>query len=135
MEKKENKKTKITDSKNIVSDGKIEAGGNVHIGDIVNVYKAEGAVEADKTSLPTQTAEEIRKKIARSRIKQALEQLLVETKKRDEDLYQQMLQQSERWNNLQKDERLGLTTYEQAGVIRARIVSGLLGIVQELEDL
>lgn len=125
----ENEKTK-----NAVTGGSnVTAGGNVHIGDIVHIHEVKKEAAGKETKITSEKVEEIRNYIKRSRIKNALEEMLKVAEETDEDLHDQIIVQSERWNKLQKDERLGIISMSDAGVVRTRIVNNLISLLHELE--
>lgn len=121
----------------MISNSSLNAGRDIHVGDkIVNIYKT--VEDKDKTigaSLTIEKITQVRTFISKNRIKNALEFLLEYTRKADDDLYNQVIQQSQRWNQLQKNKMLGLLSNEQAGIISARIVMSLLNVLNELEEL
>ncbi len=135
---KKNKKEpskEISNSKNVISDSNIEAGGNVHIGDTFNINLNSQKQAEQKEGLTPASADQIRKLIASNRLDKAIDQLMVSAKNVDEDLHDQVIHQSQRWKQLKREDRLGLLTGEQAGLRNNRIVAGLLGILTELEKM
>lgn len=133
-DKKEPSK-EISNSKNVISDSNIEAGGNVHIGDTFNINLNPQKQAEQKEGLTPASADQIRKLIASNRLDKAIDQLMVSAKNVDEDLHDQVIHQSQRWKQLKREDRLGLLTGEQAGLRNNRIVAGLLGILTELEKM
>ncbi len=125
----ENKNTKNT----VSGSSKVNAGGNVHIGDIINIHQVQKETPLIQGKLNAETAKNIRNLIKRSKVKDALEELLKISETTDADLHDQIISQSERWNKLQKDERLGILSSSEGSVIRNRIVYNLLGFVTEME--
>lgn len=120
--------------KNIIKKSNLNAGRDIHVGDkIVNIYNTQE--DANETSFSKQNTLQVRDLIGKNKIKKSLELLLKYTKVADDDLYNQMVQQSQRWNQLQKNLLLGLISNEDASIISARIVMALLNIVNELEEL
>ncbi|MCO6475806.1 MAG: hypothetical protein J5I94_04255 [Phaeodactylibacter sp.] len=124
-EKKGNKKTEISDSKNVIQDANIQAGGNVHIGDTHYHYyqKPPEEVNAD--------LDEIRRLISRNRMEKAMEGLWAIAKAKDRHDEVEML--TNQWEELQKQSRLGLVSYDQSATRRNQIIHGLLQIVKGLE--
>lgn len=84
-----------------------------------------------KTTINT---ENIKKLIQRSKIKKAINELLIVSKSIDADLYNEVLQQSAAWNALAKEERMGTVSRSHANVSRNRITSAILEILEELEE-
>lgn len=126
------KKINTSNSKNTLVDNTIKD-SNVHVGDkIINVYHSQE--KATETGSNTgQIAKRVKDLVAKSKIKQALEILLTNKAVMDEDLNNAVIQQSQRWNNLKKDEMLGVISSEKADILRNRIVYAILGIANELE--
>ncbi len=124
----------IQDSKNTVSNSSINAGGNIHIGDIINIQQTVSESSKQKTPFNADQAGAIRKLIGNNKIKQALEQLLQHTNGQDEDLYTQVVQLSQQWNKLQRQETMGIISSSEANVTSNKIVYGLLDVVNQLEQ-
>ena len=127
-------KSEISESKNTVNQSSIKIeSGNIHIGDIVNIHNKKEE-KPDSNKITPKIAREIQNLIANNKIKKALEQLLKHAQLVHEDLHSQIIQQSQRWNELAKNEMLGILSTSEAGVIRNRIVYSLLGITKELGE-
>lgn len=124
-DKKDKNKTEISDSKNVVQGSNIQAGGNVHIGDAHYHYhqKPPEEVHAD--------LEEIRSLISRNRMEEAIKGLWAIAKAKGRHTEVEML--SNQWEDLQKQSRLGIVSYDQSTVRRNQIVHGLLEIAGGLE--
>ncbi len=124
-EKDPEKKAGISESKNVVQDSDIQAGGNVHIGDKHYHYhqKPPEEVNAD--------LDEIRRLISRNRMEKAFEGLwkIARAKGRHDEV--EML--SSQWEDLQRQSRLGIVSYDQSTTRRNQIVHSLLQVVKELE--
>jgi Na+/phosphate symporter len=130
MDKKK-RSINISKSKNVVSDSRIEAGGNIHIGDIINNI-TEQVSSNPAGSISSDTVNQLRNLIADNRIDPAVDQMLSLAKDADEELYNQVLLQSQRWKKLKRENRMGLLTSSAAGIEQNRIVNGLLEILSEL---
>lgn len=124
----------IQDSKNTVNNSSINAGGNIHIGDIINIQQAVSESTTPKSSFNADQAGAIRKLIGNNKIKQALEQLLQHTNGQEEDIYMQVVQLSQQWNKLQRQETMGILSSSEANVTSNKIVYGLLDVVNQLEQ-
>jgi Na+/phosphate symporter len=130
MDKKK-RSINISKSKNVVSDSRIEAGGNIHIGDIINNI-TEQVSSNPAGSISSDTVNQLRNLIADNRIDPAVDQMLSLAKDADEELYNQVLLQSQRWKKLKRENRMGLLTSSEAGIEQNRVVNGLLEILSEL---
>ncbi|MCB0547542.1 MAG: hypothetical protein KDD19_08125 [Phaeodactylibacter sp.] len=125
-EKKGKKKTDISESKNVIQDANIQAGGNVHIGDVYNYNSpppAEGQPEL----------EQIRALISKNKVEQAIESLMATAKAKDEDSYGEVQLLANSWKELQRQNRIGIVTYDQATTRRNQIIHNLLQIIRSLE--
>ena len=130
MDKKK-RSINISKSKNVVSDSKIEAGGNIHIGDIINNITQQ--VSSNPAgSISSDAVNQLRNLIADNRIDPAIDQMLDLTKELDEEFQNQVLLQSQRWKKLKRENRMGRLTSSEAGIEQNRIVNGLLEILSEL---
>lgn len=129
-------KTTIENSKNVLGNSSINAGGNVHIGDIIHIQQpvTENNPPNSAPTFNADTAGTLRKLIGNNKIKQALEQLLQHTNGKHEDIYAQAVQYSQQWNKLQKQETLGILTSSEASTAGNKIVYGLLELISELEQ-
>ena len=101
--------SKIKKSKNVISDSNISAGGNVHIGDVTNVYhnsptEKEGGQSTEKGTI----AKEARKLIAANKIKEAINYLEKETVSLKDSIPKQIAQQSAKWNKFKEEDRMNL---------------------------
>ena len=130
MDKKK-RSGQISKSKDVVSDSRIEAGGNIHIGDIINNI-TEQVSSNPAGSISSDTVNQLRNLIADNRIDPAVDQMLRLAKDADEELYNQVLMQSQRWKKLKRENRMDLLTSSEAGIEQNRIVNGLLEILSEL---
>lgn len=126
------KNNKIEKNKNALIKSKLSAKGDIHVGDIIHIHNVpdNGTKKISKTE-----TEELRKLISSNKVKKCLESLLVLSKGVDEDLYNQALHQSQRWNEMKKDRMLGLASFEESGLISTRIVYAVLGMIDELEKV
>jgi len=127
--------SKIKKSKNVIIDPTISAGGNIHIGDVVNNYNTVAKEETEVNSTEKEViAKEARKLIATNKIKEVLTYLEKEVGGIDGEISKQIAQQSAKWNKYKKEERIGILTEEQKGVQFSRIINSLLEIVGELQE-
>lgn len=145
------KSTTVSDSKNVVAgENKINAGGNINIGDknteikneAENIYQAEvinitQVIEKGRTDSGRRTPQslsEVNNLVQSNKIKQALEHLLQYTKNRDNEYFNQVTLLTARWNRLQTDIRSGVISRDAASVEYSRIVVGVVDIVNELDS-
>lgn len=128
----EDKENNYSNNKNTSKDSQLSAGGNIHMGDIINIHYVPQTSTTNTSDLSALSSEELNDLILNGKIKTALEALIIQTKARDEDLYEEVILQAQRWNRLKKDSRLEIITSEQARVINNRIVRGIIEIVKEL---
>ena len=121
--------------KNTVSNSKISAGGDVHIGD--NSYSNSKDQKGKKASFDLKEInwDQIHQKISKGRIKKALDILISASKAIDADLYNEVIQQSERWSRLQEELRLNLITREEEERLINRVVRSLILVVDELKSM
>lgn len=125
------KKSLIKKSKNVLSNNSIIVGRDLHVGDKFNLSTSKKHTNSTPNAVSTLTA--IREEIAKDKIKKAIKMLLIFPKLKDEDLRNEILHQSRRWNHLKKKERLGTISDENAGLTFNRIIKSLLEIINDLE--
>ena len=125
-EKKGNKKVDISHSQNVIQDSNINAGGNVHIGNVYNYYgKPPTEVNSD--------LEEIRTLISKNRVEKAIEGLSEIARAKGPDALGEVQLLANRWEELQRQSRMGLVSYDQATTHRNQVVHSLLQAIQSLE--
>ena len=120
-------------SKNIVYNSSINSGGDTHIGDIINIHQVKEENEASSQNFNVEESQNLKVLISKNKIKKALELLIGFTGKNDKDLYNQVIGQSQRWNNLQEEKRKGIISSERESILSNRIIYAILGILDELE--
>ncbi len=131
MENEKDHSEEIKDSKNTISNSSIKAGGNVHIGDIINIQQAQqsdSGTDLDKNEV----VENIQKLIMENRISEALKEMLNITKGMRGTLPDHTILLTQQWNSLQSDRRVQMISESDATVRANRIIYGLSELVKEL---
>jgi hypothetical protein len=131
MEKDKDSSKETNQSKNTISNSSINAGGNVHIGDIINIHQVQqkSAPEAQDTQ---EVVEKIQGMIMQNQISEALEEMLIATKEKKGSVADHAILLTQQWNSLQSERRVQLISEENATVRANRIVYGLSELVKEL---
>ena len=111
----------------------MKAGGNIQIGD--QVHKHVTPDEKEPSSTGSVDWEQVYDQIKRGRIKPAIDTLIPLAKAKDADLYNEVIQQSERWNRLQGEIRLQLNSRDDEERLTNRIVKSLIMVVDELKSM
>lgn len=127
-QEKEKQRTRITDSKNVVSGSNIE-GQNIHIGDIIHHHKP--------STLPggQEDAEAIRQLIAKGKLKQALQALAVFVRhKEDSDGTDQVNLLKSQWAAFNKENRMGLLSFGESTLQRNKITHSMLELLREFDE-
>ena len=138
----------MSQKKNTVEGSNLSAGGNIRVGD--EQYQAGGNIQIvhNYSSTPPQAShppekpltkpavspdmkEGLRKSVAASRIKEAIEQLSALSIGHPE-FRNMVLQQSGKWEALKRQEMMGTLSYSEAGTERARIAAAVLELIGEL---
>ncbi len=122
----------IQNSKNTISNSSISAGGNVHIGDVINIHQVQQQ-ESPEAGENADIAEKIQNLITQSQIREALELMLLATKNMRGSLPDHTILLTQQWNSLQSDRRASLISDADATVRANRIVYGLNELVKELK--
>ncbi len=128
---------KIKDSKNVIKDSTISASGNIHIGDkVTNVYQNQPLNEEvkEEKKATNEVATKAKNLIAKSKVSQAID-LLENSIDKEEDLYNELVQQAQKWNKLKKEERLMIINSSESNLRNNQIVNGLLGVITELKKM
>jgi hypothetical protein len=125
---------KVPGNKNTVSNSNINAGGNVHIGDVVNIHQHISPQQQEpalSSSAGAAQVQELRELVVKGRIKQVLEKML-ELTAGDQDLQNTVILLSQRWNSLKREERMGVINRSDATVANNRITMSILEVLNEL---
>ncbi|MCO6488363.1 MAG: hypothetical protein J5I98_08100 [Phaeodactylibacter sp.] len=77
--------------------------------------------------------DEIRNLIGRNRVEKAIAALLAVARARGTDSYEEIPLLANQWEDLQRESRLGIVSYDQATTRRNQIVHRLLLAVKALE--
>ncbi len=118
-------------------DDRYTAGGNIQI---VHNYGPQGGDAASKPTPPVVkpivdpgVKETLRQLIAGNRTKDAIDQLLNLSVQHPE-FRNLVLQQSERWQQLKRNEMMSVISFSEANIERAKIVSAVLNLMSELDE-
>ncbi len=129
------------DQKNIVKNSTIKAGGDFRLGDDVVVGNQTinhyyGAVPKDDTKAAAASLlkSELRKLIAKGKVAEAIERFLDAIENTQPDLHNDLLALSGRLSQLERKERGGLLSNQDATTERNRINNAALGFLNELEE-
>lgn len=121
-------RTRITDSKNVVSGSNIE-GQNIHIGDIIHHHNPSAPPGGQEA------AEAIRELIGKGKLKQALEGLAAFAKHEgDTDATDQVKLLMSQWAAFNKENRMGLLSFGESTLQRNKITHRMLELVRELDE-
>ena len=85
-------------------------------------------------SAPHFDADEIRNMIASNKIELAISALTNDAKTADKELYNMVLMQSGKFNDLKKKQRMGIIETSEANMMMNQINAALLDIISELEE-
>lgn len=127
-------KNKNSGNKNTISNSNIQAGGNVHIGD-VNIHQHISGPNPELPKTPSEvsdTTQELRNQVGKGQIKQVLEKMLDMTRD-DQDLQNTVILLSQRWNSLKREERMGVIGRSEASVTNNRITMSILDLLNDLD--
>lgn len=122
-DKKGKKKASVSDSKNVIQDSNFRVDGNFHVGDIY--YNTPPPADTD--------LDEIRNLIGKNRVEKAITALQAVARAQGADSYEEIQLLANQWENLQRESRLGIVSYDQATTRRNQIVHQLLLAVKALE--
>jgi hypothetical protein len=115
-----------------LGDDIIQAGGNIHFGDI-HYHQTPPDAKAATPDAAAPLAKELRKLIASARTAEAITLLVRHAEQSAPDLQNEVLAISARWENLKRRERMGILSYSEVNVERNQLNSALLGLIGELE--
>jgi hypothetical protein len=114
-----------------LGDDIVQAGGNVHLGDI----HYHGAIPADKPAgspHPPVIAKTLRDLVASARTEEAISKLIDYVETHAPHLLDEALQLSAPWGALQRKERIGVLSGPEATVERNQVNNGVLEVIRQL---
>lgn len=130
-QEKRKQRTRITDSKNVVSGSNIE-GQNIHIGDIIHQHASPMPTVGQGSQ---KDAEAIRQLIGKGKLKQAMEALTVFAKDNGEsDVTDQVNLLKSQWAAYNKENRMGLLSSGESTLQRNKITHRMLELLRELDE-
>lgn len=109
--------------------------GNIHIGDVTNVYHGVGSSGASSSSSLNEMQsikKDLEQEIAQGNIGKVIDELLKYFEDENEDLYQEVLVLSAKWNRLEKERRLGLSSVSENNLVDSKIINSLLHYLNQL---
>ncbi len=137
--------TNISDSKNVVHDSTISAGGNVQIGDntdnsgqvinqgVINITQVvESASKQQSKAEQSATVQDIQHLAQQHNLKPAIEKLLDVSSSMDSSTHNQAILLASRWNRLQQSKNSGVIGFQDSSIEENRIVAALLSTLQDL---
>jgi hypothetical protein len=140
-------KTQETTMKNVITgstitvggnfrlgDEHIQAGGNVHVGDIHYHGIPPVNTTTGNSSPDPEIAHNLRSLIASARTGEVFKKLLVYTEQHASHLQLEVNTLSARWEDLGRNERLGIISRGEANMERNQINSGLLDLIGRLKN-
>lgn len=117
-----------------VGDEHIQAGGNVHVGDIHYHGIPPANTSTGNTSPDPEIARNLRSLIASARTGEVFKKLLAYTEQHAAHLHIEVNTLSARWEDLGRNERLGIISRSEANLERNQINSGLLDLIGRLKN-
>ncbi len=127
--------TGVQNSKNVVQNSNLTAGGNIHIGDnnSNNYYSNTDSRSGQKDNPPGTDmkgqAQKMQQLVASGNTGEAIKLLVSLTTSGDRATHLEALNLSERWEGLARKLRLGAIRNDDANIERNQIVNGLLDLI------
>ncbi len=112
-----------------VGDQNLQAGGNIHFGDIHYHGAPPPAASRPGGTISSTTAQQLRDLVASGRTGDAIAQLRTHTEQNDTHLRDEVSQLSARWENLKRRERIGVINYSEATLERNQLNNALLELI------
>ena len=119
----------------IIGDKNTQAGGNIYYGDIIHNYGSTPASTPNQTSpihISPEVVREWRTLVASARTGEVFKKLLPYIEQNAEHLQMEVHTLSARWEDLGRNERLGILSRGEANLERNQINMGLLDILGRL---
>lgn len=115
-----------------LGDDIVQAGGNIHYGDIHyhNTPTPQGG--SGNAPAPAELARSLRSLIASGRTAEAVTKMTDHAERNNSEFLDEILQLSARWESLKRKERIGTLSHADATVERNQVNAALLGIIAEL---
>lgn len=127
----------ISNQKNTISGSTINAGNNVHIGDVVNHYPKEKALQKEnsnkKSSVSKAKIVALKTLVGQNRIDDVLEEMEKISLTINEDIHDDCVQLLQKWNTFKQEEIRGLLGNSESNLKRNIIVDALLKILRKLQ--
>ena len=130
MEKKDFDDRQESGKKNVVEGSSINAQGNVHIGDVININQYFDIGDRDRGTgnekVINLNKNYLKAEVQKEKVAQVIDSLLAYTQKEDEYYFNEVILLAQRWNRLNSDIRKGVITQENATISKNRITYAVL---------
>ncbi len=118
--------------KNNVKDSTLNAGGNMHIGDIIN-FNLSREVFTEEGLLTKEIKEGIKLLISKGDMEKAIDLLLGHAKQLDNSIFNELISIARQWEELQRDVRIGVLSSDEKFRLSSKITFALLNSADALQ--
>ncbi len=132
-EKQKNTPLMEQNNKNTLQNSNIQAGGNVHIGD-VHQYGQNSPLVPPADNDVEQFIETLQNLVARGKSKEAIPKLCLFTKANNTGLYEPALHLSDRWKDFERRSLMGMLSHSDQNLERSQLTATLLGLIGQLRE-
>jgi hypothetical protein len=118
---------------NVISNSSINVGGNMHIGDIINIHLNQPSENPVQDFIfGKEAAEEVKNLISKGQMESAFDILLSNAKKSDTQIFNEIIALAKQWEDLQRETRIGLLSTDEKFRLASRITFSLLQSTDQL---
>jgi len=122
-------------NKNILHNSQIQAGNNVHIGDIIHQgHHSSGVAVGSSEGSVEQFIEGLQNMVARGKSKEAIPKLCHFAKTNNPALHEPALHLSDRWKDFERKSLMGMLSQSEQTVARSQITAALLNLIGQLRE-
>ncbi|MCG8328831.1 MAG: hypothetical protein MI974_14160 [Chitinophagales bacterium] len=120
-----------SNKKNSIRNSSLKVGGNMHIGDIINIHLQKEFTPTERFS--DETAFEIKEHIRKGKLEKAFDILLGHAKGIDDSIFNEVITIAKQWESLQRDTRLGVLSFDERIRASSRLTFSLLQSIDQLK--
>ncbi len=118
---------------NLISNSSISVGGNMHIGDIINIHLnklVENPIQ--DVVFDKEAAEQVKNLISKGQMESAFDILLNHAKRINTQIFNELIALAKQWEDLQRETRIGLLSTDEKFRLASRITFSLLQSTDQL---
>jgi hypothetical protein len=123
----------MKESKNVISNSSVQVGGNLHIGDIINLH-LNRELSTTETTFSKNDADKIKQLIGKGEMEQGINLLLSYAKGINNRIFNEIISIARQWEDLQRETRIGLLSTDEKFRLASKITHSLLSATDNLRN-